>query len=100
MRFIVIENKYRKIYKYKFKHHLRCFIIFIQGTVFSQVLLSVQLGATTRSLGNAPFLTHQTMVLDSFVLKEADILGDIFVAAFFGGLADILPFFLHCLASS
>ena len=40
------------------------------------------------------------MVLDSFVLKEADILGDIFVAAFFGGLADILPFFLHCLASS
>ena len=46
--------------KYKFKHHLRCFIIFNVGTVFNQVLLSVQLGATTRtstinsSLGNAP----------------------------------------------
>ena len=40
--------------KYKFKHHLRCFIIFNVGTVFNQVLLSVQLGATTCSLGNAP----------------------------------------------
>ena len=48
--------------KYKFKHHLRCFIIFNVGTVFNQVLLSVQLGATTCSLGNAPTVNLRAAV--------------------------------------